>query len=123
MTSATAPLAHSGTARSNPSMTLLLNGKMKNRTEIYAADLYVLLQREFRRRQAPDCTLCYVQLPFRVDRQDPRAANWEVVMPPPCPLACGSIIHEIVSALHQLYDLKPAHRAPDRRMSAASTAL
>jgi len=96
---------------------------MKNRTEIYAADLYVLLQREFRRRQAPDCTLCYVQLPFRVDRQDPRAANWEVVMPPPCPLACGSIIDEIVSAFQQLYDLKPDDRERERVMSAAGSAL
>lgn len=83
---------------------------MKNRTEIYAADLYVLLQREFRRRQTPGCNACYVQLPFRVDRQDERAANWEVVMPPPCPLACAGVIDEIVSEFQQLYELMPDDR-------------
>jgi hypothetical protein len=91
-------------------MNQLLSGKMKNRTEIYAADLYVLLQREFRRRQAPECIACYVQLPFRVDRQDARAANWEVVMPPPCSFACGAIIDEIVSEFQQLYELMPDDR-------------
>jgi hypothetical protein len=104
-------------------MTLLLNEKMKTRTEIYAADLYVLLQREFRRRQTPECTACYVQLPFRVDRRDERAANWEVVMPPPCSYACAAIVDEIVSDLQQLYDLKPDDRERERVMSAAGSVL
>jgi hypothetical protein len=87
-------------------MNLTLNGKMKTRTEIYAADLYVLLQREFRRRQTPECEACYVQLPFRVDRQEEHSANWEMVMPPPCKLACSAVAEEIVSEFQQLYDLK-----------------
>ena len=79
---------------------------MTNRTEIYAVDLYVLMQREFRRRQTHVCAVCYVQLPFRVDRHDARAANWEVVIPPPCALSCAAVIDEIVSEFQQLYELR-----------------
>ncbi|HEX4333607.1 MAG TPA: hypothetical protein VH040_15830 [Usitatibacter sp.] len=78
---------------------------MKNRTELAAADLYVLLQRELRRRQA-NCTDCFMQLPFRVDRNDPDAPNWEVVMPPPCNHGCAGLIDELVFEFGQLYDLR-----------------
>ena len=87
-------------------MNLTLNGKMKNRTPIEAADLYVLLQREFRRRQRSDCNACFVQLPFRVDRQDELAPNWEVVMPPQCSQDCAALLEELVTEYGHLYDLK-----------------
>ena len=86
-------------------MNLTLNGKMKTRTEIDAADLYVLLQREFRRRQ-PDCNACFVQLPFRVDRLEENAPNWEVVMPPPCGKGCAQLLEELVLDFGILYDLR-----------------
>jgi hypothetical protein len=89
------------------SMNLILNGQMKNRTEVYAADLYVLLQREFRRRQVPECQACYVQLPFLVDRQDADSPNWEVVVPPPCRYGCQALIEELVNEFAMLYDLRP----------------
>jgi hypothetical protein len=91
-------------------MTIELNGKMKNRTEMIAADLYVLLQREFRRRQDPQCTACFVQLPFRVDREDEDSPNWEVLLPPPCAFGCQEIIVELVGEYGSLYDLKPEDR-------------
>ncbi|HXF77680.1 MAG TPA: hypothetical protein VN598_02375 [Usitatibacter sp.] len=78
---------------------------MKNRTELAAADLYVLLQRELRRRQA-GCTACFMQLPFRVDRADTDSPNWEVVTPPACDNGCSEVIDELVSEFGQLYDLK-----------------
>jgi hypothetical protein len=78
---------------------------MKNRTKLAAADLYVLLQRELRRRQA-NCKSCFMQLPFRVDRTDPDAPNWEVVTPPPCDSGCTLVIEELVSEFGELYDLK-----------------
>lgn len=86
---------------------------MKNRTPIAAADLYVLLQRELRRRQA-NCKSCFMQLPFRVDRTDPESPNWEVVTPPPCDSGCSSVIDELVVEFGQIYDLAtddapPAH--------------
>lgn len=79
---------------------------MKDKTEIHAADLYVLMQREFRRRQAPECTACYVQLPYRVDRTDRNAPNWEVSFPPTCSHGCQAIIEDLVSEFGALYDLR-----------------
>ena len=92
-------------------MNLTLNGKMKTRTEIDAADLYVLLQREFRRRQPTECNACFVQLPFRVDRIEPHAPNWELVMPPLCAKGCAAVLDELVLEYGSLYDLKTNGRA------------
>jgi len=77
------------------------------RTEIFAADLYVLLQRELRRRQSPGCQACYMQLPFRVDRHDPDSPNWEVVLPPACAQGCRTIFEDLVGEFGMLYDLRP----------------
>jgi hypothetical protein len=79
---------------------------MKTRSEIYAADLYVLLQREMRRRQSPECDACYVQLPFRVDRLDADSPNWEVILPPDCPKGCRQIIEDLFAEFGALYDLR-----------------
>ena len=79
---------------------------MNTRTAIDAADLYVLLQREFRRRQPAGCDTCFVQLPFRVDRHDDDASNWEMVMPAPCGRGCGPILEELVQEFAMLYDLR-----------------
>ena len=80
---------------------------MKNRTELNAADLYVLLQREFRRRQAPQCSACFVQLPYRVDRAEEDAANWEIMLPPPaCNFGCRQLAEELVDEFRALYDLR-----------------
>jgi hypothetical protein len=86
-------------------MNRILTEKMSTRTEIYAADLYVLLQREFRRRQAPECNQCYVQLPFRVDRRDAESANWEAVLPPPCAFDCQVIMIDLIDDFQAIYDL------------------
>jgi len=91
-------------------MTLESLWKMKNRSEIFAADLYVLLQRELRRRQSPECDACYMQLPFRVDRHDADSPNWEVVLPPSCPYGCKTVIEDLLAEFGQLYDLRPESR-------------
>ena len=79
---------------------------MNNRTPIAAADLYVLLQREFRRRQIPDCTACYVQLPFRVDRPGSEAPNWEVIIPASCGFNCREIMDRVVEDFSSRYQLR-----------------
>ena len=78
---------------------------MKNRTRIQAADLYVLLQREFRRRQVRECDNCYVQLPFLIDRPAPDAANWEIIVPRECALRCHEILLTVAEQLCEQYDL------------------
>ncbi len=88
--------------------TTFIELKMNNRSDIFAADLYVLLQREFRRRQSPDCGACYMQLPFRVDRHDRSSPNWEVVLPPyACPKGCRQAIEDLITEFGLLYDLRP----------------
>ncbi len=87
-------------------MNLTLNGKMNIRAEIEAADLYVLLQKEFRRRQPAGCNICFVQLPFRVDRIEPDAPNWEIVMPRQCSNGCTAVLEELVADFALLYDLR-----------------
>jgi hypothetical protein len=77
---------------------------------IQAADLYVLLQREFRRRQVRECEICYVQLPFLIDRPTPEAANWEVIVPRECTLRCNEILEQVVDELSGQYDLVPGSR-------------
>ena len=79
---------------------------MTEKTQIHAADLYVLMQREFRRRQASECTACYVQLPYRVDQSEPDAPNWEISIPPACSHGCQSLIEELVTQFGALYDLR-----------------
>ena len=83
---------------------------MKNRTRIPAADLYVLLQREFRRRQSRECATCYVQLPFLIDRTGTDAANWELIIPRECTRGCREILDEIVEEFSRSYDLIPEAR-------------
>lgn len=78
---------------------------MKNRTPIAAADLYVLLQREFRRRQVPDCSSCFVQLPFRVDKPAQHSPNWEVIIPASCDFNCREVMDQVVEDLSGRYDL------------------
>jgi hypothetical protein len=78
---------------------------MTTRTEIYPADLYVLLEREFKRRRPADCPACYIQFPFRVDRHDPAAPNWELILPADCPNGCGTVIEELVQQYSAMYDL------------------
>jgi hypothetical protein len=81
--------------------------KMKNRLSITAADLYVLLQREFRRRQVPACSSCYVQLPFRVDQPSPEGANWEVIIPTECSYGCREVMDEVIEQFSGRYNLLP----------------
>ena len=86
-------------------MNIAYERKMKTRTPIQAADLYVMLQREFRRRQLPECTSCYVQLPFRVDRAGTDAPNWEVIFPAECSYGCRVVMDEVIEDFSQRYEL------------------
>ena len=74
------------------------------RTAISAGELYVLLDREFRSRQPQQCSSCYVLLPYRVDRRD-GSANWEVIMPPSCPVGCAHVLEELIEEYSGVYDL------------------
>ena len=92
-------------------MTHLTAERMNNRTEIYPADLYLLLAREFHRLKPTECAACYIQFPYRVDRHDPAAANWEVLVPPHCPHGCREVVDDLVQRYAAVYDLADDRRA------------
>jgi hypothetical protein len=80
---------------------------MEKRTAVSAADLYVLLTRELRRRQSRTCNACFIQLPYRVDHQAGSIGNWELPMPPDCGGECRGIIEDLFAEFSMLYALKP----------------
>ena len=69
------------------------------------ADLFVLLDREFRRRKPRECASCYVPLPYRIDPPLPNLPNWEIVSPGRCPLGCDLLLEELVSSFQERYEL------------------
>ena len=80
---------------------------MAQKIGVTAADLFVLLDREFRRRRPRECAGCFVQLPYRVDAKGD-TPNWEIVTPAACKLGCHEVFDGLVEEFQQLYDLKLA---------------
>lgn len=83
---------------------------MTKKNALAPADLFVLLDREFRRRKPRECPVCFVQLPYRVDVREPSAANWELVPAPECGRGCALVLDELVTEFQDQYDLKPDGR-------------
>jgi hypothetical protein len=79
---------------------------MNPRKSVSAADLFVLLDREFRRRRPRECHDCFVSLPYRVDVRGEGGGNWELVIPTMCDHACALVVEEMVSEFRAMYDLK-----------------
>jgi hypothetical protein len=78
-----------------------------NRKIISAGELYVMLDREFRMRQARDCASCYILPPYRVDQPDHSRPNWEIIVPPDCAYGCSRIVEDLVSGYAKIYNLAP----------------
>ena len=74
------------------------------RKPITAGELYVQLDREFRKRKPRECNACYVMLPFRVDGGED-GPNWEVVIPRNCSHGCGLVIEELVAEYGRCYEI------------------
>ena len=80
---------------------------MNSKTSLTAADLFVLLDREFRRRRPRQCQACEVQLPYHVDRAG-GVSNWESLVPTTgCGSGCATIFEEILAEFQQYYELAP----------------
>ena len=84
---------------------------MGQKTSVTAADLFVLLDREFRRRRPRECETCFVQLPYRVDSREAGDATWELVLPPQCRNGCEALLQDLVSQYQELYDLAHGDRS------------
>ena len=67
------------------------------------ADLFVLLERTFRRR-ARDCRGCGFSLPFRVDVPE-KGTNWSVIPAHTCSPKCQAVFEELLTEFQRAYRL------------------
>ena len=85
------------------------------RTILSTAQLYAVLDREFRKRRAAACAACSVPLPYWCPAPDEVSANWRIGTPRVCQHRCHIVIAELVTLLWSRYDVAaPAARAAQR---------
>ena len=75
------------------------------RTTLTTADLYAVLDREFRKRKPRACATCSVPLPYWHPAPDDVSANWVIGSPSVCPHGCQVVIAELVTLLWSRYDV------------------
>jgi hypothetical protein len=81
------------------------------RTRIPVAQLYAILDREFKRMRPQACKACTVPLPYWRRPPDDVSANWFIGTPTPCKHGCHLLIVELLAELWTQYDLDrtPVH--------------
>ena len=79
---------------------------MKTNT-LDASDLFVLLERAFRRRSR-ECRGCGFSLPFRMPAQ--RGPNWSVIPSQTCSPECKLILDDLVNEFQSSYRLASSTR-------------
>jgi hypothetical protein len=82
-----------------------MQGAHVARTTLTTAQLYAVLDREFRKRRAASCTTCSVPLPYWRAAPDDVSANWVIGSPTVCPRRCHVVIAELVTLLWSRYDV------------------
>lgn len=78
-----------------------------SRTTITSAQLYQLLDREFRALRKPQCTACSSPLPYWRSPPDDVSANWNVGTPRTCEWGCHLVVAELVTRMWSKYDMEP----------------
>lgn len=77
------------------------------RTTLSSAQLYAILDREFKRVRPKECRKCRTPLPFYRASPDDVSASWNIGTPSECPQGCHRIIAELVTKLWSQYDMEP----------------
>ena len=77
-----------------------------SRTTISPAQLYAILDREFKLLKPMQCTKCYVPLPYWRQPPDDVSANWHIGTPTDCPHGCKVVIAELLAKLWTRYDIE-----------------
>jgi hypothetical protein len=80
--------------------------KAKPRTTISPAQLYAILDREFRKRRPNKCAKCRIPLPYWRAPPDEVSANWHIGTPSECPDGCDRVIAELLTELWTRYDIE-----------------
>jgi len=76
------------------------------RTTVTAAQLFALLDAEFRRLRPSDCRSCRVPLPYWREPPDEVSANWHIGTPAQCPNGCHLVIAELLARMWTQYDVE-----------------
>jgi hypothetical protein len=76
------------------------------RTTIQAAQLYAILDNEFRRRKSMACESCRMPLPYWRAPPDDVSANWQIAQPAECPHGCHLVVAELLAQLWTRYDME-----------------
>ena len=77
-----------------------------SRTTVSPAQLYAILDREFKKIRPPECQRCNIPLPYWRDPPDDVSANWHIGTPTDCPHRCHLAIAELLARLWTLYDIE-----------------
>jgi hypothetical protein len=78
-----------------------------SRMTITAAQLYAILDREFKALRSLDCKGCRIPLPYWRRPPDDVSANWSIGTPSDCPHNCHLVIAELLTKLWSRYDIEP----------------
>ena len=78
-----------------------------SRSTISSAQLYAVLDREFRNLRPAACRTCRAPLPFWRKPPDEVSANWNIGTPANCPEGCHVVIAEMLTRLWSRYDIEP----------------
>jgi hypothetical protein len=80
------------------------------RTSVPVAELYAILEREFRRLRPSSCRVCSVPLPYWRRPPDDVSANWFIGTPQVCEHGCHLVVAELLAELWTRYDIDRGQR-------------
>ena len=78
-----------------------------SRTTLSSAQLYAILDREFKALRRKECKVCRIPLPYWRNPPDDVSANWAIGTPAECEHGCHLVIAELLARLWTRYDLQP----------------
>lgn len=78
-----------------------------SRKNLTSAQLYAILDREFKLLRPKACARCRVPLPYFRQSPDDVSANWAIGTPSDCPHGCHVVIAELLAKLWTRYDMVP----------------
>lgn len=80
------------------------------RTTVSAAQLYTLLEAEFRKLRPSACHACRAPIPYWREPPDDVSANWHIGTPVRCPKGCHRVIAELLARMWTQYDMEPERK-------------
>ena len=76
------------------------------RTTISSAQLYAILDSEWKKLRPRECKNCRIPLPYWRTPPDDVSANWAIGTPTHCAHGCHMIIAELLTRLWTKYDIE-----------------